>query len=129
MRKFNNKQLILRLWSTLAYKILPPDLKTFVYFFFAHPLSMEIGILNFWLGLLVTALMKETYFSTIMLTFCQRLLESVKEGGQKIQKLVNIVAQWRPMIFLALIVIFFSIVGLFKKTIEWSWGNQSASTS
>ena len=26
--------------------------------------SMEIGMLNFWLGLLVTALTKETYFST-----------------------------------------------------------------
>ena len=26
-------------------------------------ISMEIGMLNFWLGLLVTALMKETYFS------------------------------------------------------------------
>ena len=25
-------------------------------------ISMEIGMLNFWLGLLVTALMKETYF-------------------------------------------------------------------
>ena len=25
---------------------------------------MEIGMLNFWLGLLVTALMEETYFST-----------------------------------------------------------------
>ena len=26
-------------------------------------ISMEIGMLNFWLGLLVTALMKETYFT------------------------------------------------------------------
>ena len=26
-------------------------------------ISMEIGMLNFWLGLLVTAMMKETYFS------------------------------------------------------------------
>ena len=26
-------------------------------------ISMEIGMSNFWLGLLVTALMKETYFS------------------------------------------------------------------
>ena len=31
-------------------------------------ISIEIGMLNFWLGLLVTALMKETYFSTILLT-------------------------------------------------------------
>ena len=28
-------------------------------------ISMEIGMLNFWLGLLVTVLMKETYFSTL----------------------------------------------------------------
>ena len=36
MRKFDNKQLkgFEALWS----KILPPDIKTFVYFFFAHPL-------------------------------------------------------------------------------------------
>ena len=28
-------------------------------------ISMEIGMLNFWLGLLVTALMKENYFTDL----------------------------------------------------------------
>ena len=29
---------------------------------------MEIGMLNFWLGLLVTALMEETYFNSYILS-------------------------------------------------------------
>ena len=32
-------------------------------------ISMEIGMLNFWLGLLVTTLMKETYFSGFSFNF------------------------------------------------------------
>ena len=32
-------------------------------------ISMEIGMLIFWLGLLVTALMKETYFTTWISSF------------------------------------------------------------
>ena len=35
MRKFDNKQLILTVWSTL-------DLKMSVYFFFTHPLASTI---------------------------------------------------------------------------------------
>ena len=30
-------------------------------------ISMEIGMLKFWLGLLVTALIEETYFNTVVI--------------------------------------------------------------
>ena len=38
MNKFDKKQLILPLWP----KILPPDLKTSVHFFFVHPLDNPV---------------------------------------------------------------------------------------
>ena len=44
-------------------------------------ISMEIGMLNFGLGLLVTALMKETYFNLIMTTY---LLKKVQGTLKKL---------------------------------------------
>ena len=35
-------------------------------------ISMEIGMLNFWLGLLVTALTKETYFSSVCIMISKK---------------------------------------------------------
>ena len=40
MKKFNNKQLIFNTLEALSPKILPPDLKTSVYFFICSPSSI-----------------------------------------------------------------------------------------
>ena len=55
-------------------------------------LSMEIGMLNFWLGLLFTALMKETYFKGCveMITTFIKLIFDPDNKLKRIKKYIAI---------------------------------------